>query len=63
LAEFNMGDVSVEELLKEVDQNNDGQIDYTEFVTMMRKGNKGGAGRSSLRNSQSLSLNDVLMMG
>ncbi|XP_024401417.1 calcium-dependent protein kinase 26 [Physcomitrium patens] len=63
LAEFRMGDLSVDELLREVDQNNDGRIDYAEFVAMMRKGNTGGAGRSSLRNSQSLSLNDVLMVG
>jgi len=63
LKEFNMGDISVDELLQEIDQNNDGKIDYIEFVAMMRKGNQGGAGRSSLRHSQGLSLNDVLMIG
>jgi calcium-dependent protein kinase len=60
IEEFNMGDMSVDDLIHEVDQNNDGRIDYNEFVTMMRKGN--GVGRSTLRNSLSLNLNDALMM-
>jgi calcium-dependent protein kinase len=29
-------DQNVEEVLKEVDRNNDGSIDYEEFSTMMR---------------------------
>jgi calcium-dependent protein kinase len=55
---YNMGDTSIEDLIREVDQDNDGRIDYNEFVTMMRKGN-GAVGRTTLRNS--LSLSDALM--
>jgi calcium-dependent protein kinase len=55
---YNMGDTSIEDLIREVDQDNDGRIDYNEFVTMMRKGN-GAIGRTTLRNS--LSLTDALM--
>jgi calcium-dependent protein kinase len=51
--EYNMGETCVEDLIREVDQDNDGRIDYNEFVTMMRKGN-GGVGRATLRNSLSL---------
>jgi calcium-dependent protein kinase len=57
-SQYNMGDTSIEELIREVDQDNDGRIDYNEFVTMMRKGN-GAIGRTTLRNS--LSLTDHLM--
>ncbi|XP_024362341.1 calcium-dependent protein kinase 4 [Physcomitrium patens] len=57
-SEYNIGDTSIEELIREVDQDNDGRIDYNEFVTMMRKGN-GTVGRATLRNS--LSLSDALM--
>ncbi|KAF9680780.1 hypothetical protein SADUNF_Sadunf06G0157100 [Salix dunnii] len=37
--EFGMDDVHLEEILQEVDQDNDGRIDYNEFVSMMQKGN------------------------
>ncbi|KAJ6300318.1 hypothetical protein OIU76_021178 [Salix suchowensis] len=35
--EFGMDDVHLEEMIREVDQDNDGSIDYSEFVAMMRK--------------------------
>uniref|UniRef100_A0A6N2MTS4 non-specific serine/threonine protein kinase n=1 Tax=Salix viminalis TaxID=40686 RepID=A0A6N2MTS4_SALVM len=37
--EFGMDDVHLEEMVQEVDQDNDGRIDYNEFVAMMQKGN------------------------
>ncbi|KAL8509546.1 hypothetical protein ACS0TY_016679 [Phlomoides rotata] len=37
--EFGMEDDHLEEIIHEVDQNNDGRIDYNEFVAMMQKGN------------------------
>ncbi|EEF38301.1 calcium-dependent protein kinase 26 [Ricinus communis] len=37
--EFGMEDVHLEEMIREVDQDNDGRIDYKEFVAMMQKGN------------------------
>ncbi|XP_076881059.1 calcium-dependent protein kinase 26-like [Bidens hawaiensis] len=36
--EFGVNSVHLEEIIKEVDQNNDGRIDYSEFVAMMHKG-------------------------
>ncbi|OMO62365.1 Calcium-binding EF-hand [Corchorus olitorius] len=40
-AEHNMTDVLLEDIIREVDQDNDGRIDYGEFVAMMQKGNAG----------------------
>ncbi|KAH0463296.1 hypothetical protein IEQ34_007878 [Dendrobium chrysotoxum] len=55
--EHNMTDVLIEDIIKEVDQDNDGRIDYGEFVAMMRKGNVGnmGIGRRTMRNSLRMS--------
>ncbi|KAI6696555.1 hypothetical protein NL676_016674 [Syzygium grande] len=36
--EFGIEDVRLEEMIQEVDQDNDGRIDYNEFVAMMQKG-------------------------
>uniref|UniRef100_A0A0E0LHF0 non-specific serine/threonine protein kinase n=1 Tax=Oryza punctata TaxID=4537 RepID=A0A0E0LHF0_ORYPU len=38
--EFGIGDAHLEDIIKDIDQDNDGRIDYNEFVTMMQKGNK-----------------------
>ncbi|KAK4478814.1 hypothetical protein RD792_014314 [Penstemon davidsonii] len=38
--EFGIEDVHLEDMIREADQNNDGRIDYNEFVAMMQKGNK-----------------------
>ncbi|XP_020574902.1 calcium-dependent protein kinase 26-like [Phalaenopsis equestris] len=57
--EHNIADEFIEDIIKEVDQDNDGRIDYSEFVTMMRKGNMGnmglGLGRRTIRNSLRMS--------
>ncbi|XAR73076.1 Non-specific serine/threonine protein kinase [Bertholletia excelsa] len=37
--EHNMTDVLLEDIIREADLDNDGRIDYQEFVAMMRKGN------------------------
>ncbi|KAF3442777.1 hypothetical protein FNV43_RR16694 [Rhamnella rubrinervis] len=37
--EFGIENVHLEEMIREVDQDNDGRIDYNEFVAMMQKGN------------------------
>ncbi|XP_048127900.1 calcium-dependent protein kinase 17-like, partial [Rhodamnia argentea] len=36
--EFGIKDVRLEEMIQEVDQDNDGRIDYNEFVAMMQTG-------------------------
>ncbi|KAA8535913.1 hypothetical protein F0562_028391 [Nyssa sinensis] len=57
-AEHNMTDVFLEDIIREVDQDNDGRIDYGEFVAMMQKGNA-GIGRRTMRNSLNLSMRDA----
>ncbi|XP_031390053.1 calcium-dependent protein kinase 26-like [Punica granatum] len=57
-AEHNMTDVFLEDIIKEVDQDNDGRIDYGEFVAMMTKGNM-GVGRRTMRNSLNISMRDA----
>ncbi|KAF7811468.1 calcium-dependent protein kinase 1-like [Senna tora] len=52
--EFGVEDVRLEEMIKEVDQDNDGRIDYNEFVAMMQKGNVPGFGRKGLETSFSI---------
>ncbi|CAH8344540.1 unnamed protein product [Eruca vesicaria subsp. sativa] len=56
--EHSMTDVFLEDIIKEVDQNNDGKIDYGEFVEMMQKGNA-GVGRRTMRNSLNISMRDA----
>ncbi|CAI5508220.1 unnamed protein product [Closterium sp. Naga37s-1] len=48
--EYSIDEDCIVETMRDVDTNNDGQIDYNEFVTMMRAGN-GGIGRKSLGGS------------
>lgn len=59
-AEHNMTDVFLEDIIREVDQDNDGRIDYSEFVAMMQKGNA-GVGRRTMRNSLNMSMRDTPM--
>ncbi|RAL39778.1 hypothetical protein DM860_003311 [Cuscuta australis] len=56
--EHNITDVFYEDIIREVDQDNDGRIDYGEFVAMMTKGNA-GIGRRTMRNSLNISMRDV----
>ncbi|KAJ4908812.1 Calcium-dependent protein kinase 1 [Raphanus sativus] len=42
--EFGVEDVRIEEMMRDVDQDNDGRIDYKEFVAMMQKGSMTGGG-------------------
>ncbi|KAL6545424.1 Mitogen-activated protein kinase cpk1 [Orobanche gracilis] len=59
--EFGFDDSRLEEMIREVDQDNDGRIDYNEFVTMMQKGNPAaGAGKRGLENSFSLTFREAL---
>ncbi|KAI3717416.1 hypothetical protein L1987_69018 [Smallanthus sonchifolius] len=55
--DHNMTDFLVEDIIKEVDQDNDGRIDYSEFVAMMTKGNA-GIGRRTMRNSVNISMRE-----
>ncbi|KAJ1281760.1 hypothetical protein BS78_04G330400 [Paspalum vaginatum] len=48
--EHNMEDVGIDDIIREVDQDNDGRIDYGEFVAMMKKGII-GHGRLTMRHT------------
>ncbi|OMO59553.1 hypothetical protein CCACVL1_24761 [Corchorus capsularis] len=56
--EFGLGDLHLDDIIKEIDQDNDGRIDYGEFAAMMRKGD--GVGRSrTMRNSLNFTIADA----
>ncbi|XP_059628519.1 calcium-dependent protein kinase 1-like [Cornus florida] len=57
--EFGAEDVRLEEMIREVDQDNDGRIDYNEFVAMMQKGNAGICGMKCLDKSFSIGFKDA----
>ncbi|KAK4340530.1 hypothetical protein RND71_041992 [Anisodus tanguticus] len=56
--DHNITDVFMEDIISEVDQDNDGRIDYGEFVAMMQKGNP-CIGRRTMRNSLNFSMRDA----
>ncbi|KAG2692615.1 hypothetical protein I3760_08G060500 [Carya illinoinensis] len=57
--EFGLGDVHLDDIIKEIDQDNDGRIDYGEFAAMMRTGD-GGVGRSrTIRSNLTFNLADA----
>ncbi|KAL5720734.1 non-specific serine/threonine protein kinase [Ranunculus cassubicifolius] len=58
--EFGMGDVKLDEIIREVDQDNDGRIDYSEFVAMMQDGGFGGV--KGMANA-SVGLKEALKIG
>ncbi|CAF2339087.1 unnamed protein product [Brassica napus] len=52
--QFGIKDPHLDEMINDIDQDNDGQIDYGEFVAMMRKGNGNvGISRRTMRNTLS----------
>ncbi|KAK1310566.1 Calcium-dependent protein kinase 2 [Acorus calamus] len=60
--EFGIEDVRLEDMIREVDQDNDGRIDYNEFVAMMHKGNA-GLGKKGLYNSFGVGFREALKIG
>ncbi|KAK2971316.1 hypothetical protein RJ640_001342 [Escallonia rubra] len=59
--ELGIEDVRLEEMIREVDQDNDGTIDYNEFVAMMQKGNPVGP-KKGLENSFSIGYREALKL-
>ncbi|XP_072971460.1 calcium-dependent protein kinase 27-like [Typha angustifolia] len=51
--EFGIEDILLEDIIREVDQDNDGRIDYNEFVAMMQNSNA-GFGKKGLQSSFNL---------
>ncbi|KAF8398003.1 hypothetical protein HHK36_016929 [Tetracentron sinense] len=60
--EFGIEEVHMEEMIRDADQDNDGRIDYNEFVAMMQKGNA-GFGKKGLQNSFSIGFREALKLG
>ncbi|XP_038892170.1 calcium-dependent protein kinase 1-like [Benincasa hispida] len=60
--EFGIEDLQLEEMMHEVDQNNDGTIDYNEFVAMMQKGNVTNAGKKGLQSTFSIGFREALKL-
>ncbi|OVA01536.1 Protein kinase domain [Macleaya cordata] len=58
--QFGLSDIHLDDMIREIDQDNDGQIDYGEFAAMMRRGNSGGIGRRTMRNNLNFNLGDEL---
>ncbi|KAK2982067.1 hypothetical protein RJ640_003192 [Escallonia rubra] len=58
--QFGLGDVHIEEIIREVDQDNDGNIDYNEFVAMMQDT---GFGQKGFQNSASMGFRDAFKHG
>ncbi|KAK4391204.1 Calcium-dependent protein kinase [Sesamum angolense] len=56
--EFGLGDVQLEDIIREIDTDNDGRIDYGEFAAMMRKGNP-GIGSRTMRGNLNFNLADA----
>ncbi|OIW01467.1 hypothetical protein TanjilG_19393 [Lupinus angustifolius] len=57
--EFGIGDIRLEEIMGEIDEDNDGRIDYNEFVAMMQKGNAPMVGRKGLEHSFSIGFREA----
>ncbi|XP_020255950.1 calcium-dependent protein kinase 10-like isoform X2 [Asparagus officinalis] len=59
--EFGIEDAQLEEMIRDVDQDNDGLIDYNEFVAMMQKGNA-VFGKKGPQQNLSFGLRDALKL-
>ncbi|XP_073005880.1 calcium-dependent protein kinase 17-like [Typha latifolia] len=60
--EFGIEDARLEEIIREIDQDNDGRIDYNEFVAMMHKGNA-VLGKKGHQSNYSFGLREALKLG
>nr|CAD1819657.1 unnamed protein product [Ananas comosus var. bracteatus] len=61
--EFGIEDTRLEEIIREIDQDNDGRIDYNEFVAMMHKGNAVFGKRNLQGGNCSFGLREALKLG
>ncbi|KAI4389389.1 hypothetical protein MLD38_001619 [Melastoma candidum] len=58
--DFGLGDGHLEDIIKEIDQDNDGKIDYGEFAAMMRQGDGVEVGRTrTMRGNLNFNLADA----
>ncbi|XP_043723908.1 calcium-dependent protein kinase 20-like [Telopea speciosissima] len=59
--DFGIVNITMDDLIREVDQDNDGRIDYSEFVAMMQ--DRVGFGKKGLQDSPSIGLREALKIG
>ncbi|CAI9765926.1 unnamed protein product [Fraxinus pennsylvanica] len=59
--EFGMEDVHLDEIIQEADQNNDGRIDYNEFVAMMHRGNT-DLGKKNLQSNIDIGFREAMQV-
>ncbi|GLT49985.1 hypothetical protein SLA2020_235040 [Shorea laevis] len=57
--DFGIDDVQLDEMMKEIDQDNDGRIDYGEFAAMMKRDSEVGRSRT-MRGNLNFSLSEAL---
>ncbi|XP_057538888.1 calcium-dependent protein kinase 1-like [Amaranthus tricolor] len=61
--EFGIQDARLEEMIREADQDNDGRIDYNEFVAMMQNGNpRAVPGKKGQESNFNFGLRDALKL-
>ncbi|KAJ8447202.1 hypothetical protein Cgig2_030433 [Carnegiea gigantea] len=58
--EFGIQDALLEEMIREADQDNDGRIDYNEFVAMMQRGNPTIPGKTGQESNFKFGLREAL---
>ncbi|XP_065881100.1 calcium-dependent protein kinase 11 [Euphorbia lathyris] len=59
--DFGLDDLHLDDMINEIDQDNDGRIDYAEFTAMMRTGDEAGVGISrTMRSNLNFHLGDAL---
>ncbi|KAL5209999.1 hypothetical protein ABZP36_005622 [Zizania latifolia] len=59
--EFGIGDTRIEDIIGDIDQDNDGRIDYNEFVEMMQKGNN-PLGKKGQQSNANFGLGEALKL-
>ncbi|PUZ36672.1 hypothetical protein GQ55_9G056900 [Panicum hallii var. hallii] len=59
--EFGIGDTRLEDIIGDIDQDNDGRIDYNEFVAMMQKGDN-PLGRKGHQSNANFGLGEALKL-
>ncbi|XP_027363369.1 calcium-dependent protein kinase 4 isoform X2 [Abrus precatorius] len=57
--DFGLGEVHLDEMIKEIDQDNDGRIDYAEFAAMMKKGDGDVGGNRNMKGNLNFNIADA----
>lgn len=58
--DFGLDEFQLDDMIKEIDQDNDGRIDYGEFTAMMKQGEEGVGRARTMRSSLNMALAEAL---